>query len=95
MTSTRMFDSLRSVEYLVDGGDPMAESDEFKLIEASELWRVELNKPGEGHDKPQLWHSHGKSVLPNMSNIWLDNPIHSTWNHESQVSQRMLALAPL
>ena len=32
MTSTRMFDSLRSVEYLVDDGDPMAESDEFKLV---------------------------------------------------------------
>jgi len=37
MTSTRMLDSLRSAEYLVDGGDPVAESDEeFKLIESSE-----------------------------------------------------------
>ena len=49
-----MLDSLRSVEYLVGGGDPMAESDEeFKLIKSSELSRVELNKPGKGHDKPQ------------------------------------------
>ena len=83
-----MLDSLRSAEYLVDGGDPVAESDEeFKLIESSEWSTVELNKPGEGHDKPQLWHSHGKSVLPNMSNIWLDNPIHSTWNDESHVAE--------
>ena len=52
MTSTRMLDSLRSIEYLVVGGDPMAESDEeFKPIESSELSRVELNKPGEGHQR--------------------------------------------
>lgn len=96
MTNMRKLQSLRSDGLLNDdpGEEPGADV-WLEFRESSMLSQVASNKLGEGHGKPHLQHSHGKSELPSMSNIELDNPAQSAWCQEPHVSQRMLALAPL